>query len=130
MNWLRNFMSGRYGADELNFSIMVIALLISILLKITNIPIISMIPAVLLIIYLYRVFSKDIWKRKNENTKFLEATKPLQKWFKKKQYQFKDRTKNKYYKCPSCRQKIRVPRGKGKIQISCPKCRTEFIKKT
>lgn len=121
MNWLRKFMTGRYGVDELNISLLIVSLLLSILSGITDSFSLSAVGAILIILYFYRALSKEIWKRRNENTKFLNITKPVRELLNRKY---------KYYKCPSCGQKLRLPKGKGKIQISCPKCRTEFIKRT
>ena len=73
---------------------------------------------VFLILALVRCFSRNTSKRYNENRRFLLLLDRI-----------KDRS-NRYYSCPKCRQTVRVPRGKGKIAIICPKCREKFIKKT
>ena len=72
----------------------------------------------LLILSLFRCFSRNTYKRYNENRKFLLLIDRV-----------KDRT-HRYYTCPKCRQTVRVPKGKGKIAITCPKCREKFVKKT
>lgn len=130
MNWLRNMMVGRYGTDEFNVFLISIALLMSLLSSGTNIYGFSVFSGILIVIYFFRAFSRDIWKRQRENSWFLKYFNPVRSWFQKMVYRVKDQIKNKYYKCPTCNQKLRVPRGKGKIKISCPKCRTEFIKRT
>ena len=71
-----------------------------------------------LIIALVRCFSRNTYKRYQENRRFLLLMDRI-----------KDRN-NRYYSCPKCRQTVRVPKGKGKIAITCPKCREKFIKKT
>ena len=121
MNWLRKLMMGRYGVDELNINLLIVSLLLSILSGVTDSFSLSAVGAVLIILYFYRALSKELWKRRNENTRFLNIIKPVRELLNRKY---------KYYKCPSCGQKLRLPKGKGKIQISCPKCRTEFIKRT
>lgn len=130
MNWFRNMMVGRYGTDEFNVFLISIALLLSLLSSGTNIYGFSVFSGILIVVYFFRAFSRDIWKRQRENSWFLKYFNPVRSWFQKMVYQTKDQIKNKYYKCPNCNQKLRVPRGKGKIEISCPKCRTEFIKRT
>ena len=130
MNWLRNMMAGRYGTDEFNIFLISTALIFSLLSNGTKIYGFSVLSGIAIIVYIYRGFSRDIWKRQRENNWFLKYFNPVRSWFRKKKYQIKDGVKNKYYKCPKCSQKLRVPRGKGKIEISCPKCRTEFIKRT
>lgn len=130
MNWLRNMMVGRYGTDEFNVFLISIALIFSLLSSGTNIYGFSVFSGILIVVYFFRAFSRDIWKRQRENSWFLKHFNPVRSWFCKMTYLIKDQIKNKYYKCPNCNQKLRVPRGKGKIEISCPKCRTEFIKRT
>ena len=80
--------------------------------------VLTILSEVLLILSLLRCFSRNTYKRYNENRKFLLLIDRI-----------KDRD-HRYYACPKCRQTVRVPRGKGKISITCPKCREKFIKKT
>ena len=91
---------------------------------------VCMILSLLLMGYIYfRMFSKNIYKRYTENQKYVQLIAPITKkadFFKRKR---KDKT-HKYYKCPTCKQVVRVPKGRGKIEISCPKCHTKFIKRT
>ena len=83
------------------------------------------------IIYTYfRVFSRNISKRSEENEKYLSFHYKVVGKINRIKYIIKDNKTHKIFKCPSCSQKIRVPRGKGRISIKCPKCRIEFIKKT
>ena len=117
-----HFMMGRYGTDKLNTAILgagVIACIISMFVKRPAADL-----ALTLIAYgfmfwaLFRTFSRNTYKRYQENRKYL---------------QFMDRIKDRqhrYFNCPRCRQVVRVPRGKGKIAITCPKCKEKFIKKT
>lgn len=129
MNQFQKWMVGRYGLDELNQALLVAGFTLSVISMFTNNRVVSYLSWILIIFLFYRTLSKNIWKRKQENQKFLKYIKPVQASFQKKAFQAKDQT-SKYYKCPTCKQKIRVPRGKGKIEISCPKCRSKFIKKT
>lgn len=76
------------------------------------------------------MFSRDIGKRSMENYKFCMLFSPVYDWIKKCQRRSKDLKTHKYFKCPTCNIKLRVPRGKGKILITCPKCNTQFTKKT
>ena len=78
----------------------------------------SLLSYVLMIWAIFRTFSRNTYKRYQENRRFLL---------------FLDRIKDrehKYFHCPKCRQPVRVPKGKGKIAISCPKCREKFIRKS
>jgi len=119
---LRNFMVGRYGTDKLNMVILSAGLAVCLVSAfVDSVKVNLLLTAVsygLMIWALYRSFSRQTYKRYQENRKFL---------------QFFDRLKDRqhrYYDCPKCRQVVRVPRGKGKIAITCPKCRERFVKKT
>ena len=118
----RNFMVGRYGTDKLNMVILCAGLAACLISAFFRKPQINLLLTAvsygLMFWALFRSFSRNTYKRYQENRKFL---------------QFFDRLKDRdhrYYDCPKCRQVVRVPRGKGKIAITCPKCREKFIKKT
>jgi len=119
---LRHFMMGRYGTDRLNMAILGVGLVASLLSVFFHAA-----PLNLILFFLsygmmfwaiWRSLSRNTYKRYQENRKFL---------------QFFDRIKDRehrYFDCPKCRQMVRVPRGKGKIAITCPRCREKFVKKT
>ena len=120
--WLYRFMYGRYGMDTLNRILAAVVFIILIVtLFLSGYPrlILSGIGFLLLAYIYFRMFSRNIYKRSKENEKVV---------------QFINRIKNipkyRYFKCPKCKVKIGVPRHKGKIEITCPKCRERFIKKT
>ena len=131
--WLKNlgykitagmakFMAGRYGTDKLNMTILGVGVALSLVSMFIRVPlanlILTVLSYVLLIWALFRSFSRNTYKRYQENRKFL---------------QFFDRLKDqehKYFNCPRCRQSVRVPRNKGKIAITCPKCKEKFVRKT
>lgn len=117
------FMDGRYGRhDRLNIALLVSGLVLCIIGMFVDLWWMDMILTLgsyaLLILSLVRFFSRNTYKRYQENHRFLMLVDQL-----------KDRN-NRYFKCPKCSQLVRVPRGKGKISITCPKCREKFIKKT
>ena len=119
---LRRFMAGRYGTDRLNMTILMAGVVVSLVGAFIHRPLVNLlITAVaygLMIWAICRSLSRNTYKRYEENRKFL---------------QFFDRLKDRdhrYFDCPKCRQMVRVPRGKGKIAITCPRCREKFIKKT
>ena len=125
---LMQFMQGRYGMDQFGrmlFVMIMVFLVISIFVR-TNI---FYLLAVILLFYSYfRMFSKNHEKRYLENQRYLTLSAGIRsKCFSWKRKAAQRKTHHIYH-CPSCSQKIRVPRGKGKIAITCPKCRTEFIK--
>ena len=120
--WTRRFMAGRYGSDKLNTFLLITGVITSLTaafvpfapVKLTMV----IISYVLLFIAIFRLLSRNTYRRYRENRKFLQIVE-----------RFRDR-QHRYYDCPRCRQQVRVPRGKGKISITCPKCKEKFIRKT
>ena len=129
-NWLRNFMVGRYGPDQLYFALFFTAIILAIIASITGLGIISVISYLLLIIAFFRLLSKNIYKRRAENDRFLRFWWPVKMWFRNRFSRLKCSKTHCFFRCPGCRNVLRVPRGKGKIQITCPKCGQRFEKKT
>lgn len=120
--WMRRFMAGRYGTDQLNMAILGAGLVLCIISMFIRIPQLNLmmttISYALVFWAVFRTFSRNTYKRYEENRKFR---------------QFFDRLKDRehrYYTCPKCHQSVRVPRGKGKIAITCPRCRERFVRKT
>ena len=120
--WMRRFMAGRYGTDQLNMAILGAGLVLCIISMFIRIPqlnlLMTTISYALVFWAVFRTFSRNTYKRYEENRKFR---------------QFFDRLKDRehrYYTCPKCHQSVRVPRGKGKIAITCPRCRKRFVRKT
>ena len=127
---LIRFMQGRYGTDALSKFILGLAL-ISIVLSVFFPKGPFHVLSTLLLIYCYfRMFSKNISKRYQENMIYLKYQNKVTARFRKFKSEMQQRKTHHIYKCPTCRQKIRVPKGKGKIAIRCPKCNNEFIKKS
>lgn len=124
-NALYRFMYGRNGADQLSQFILILGMIIIIPAYFirSNIRFIFMIIFWILIIYSYfRIFSKKVYKRQAENQKFVGKLNYVkQRFSQRKQYRF--------YNCPKCKTHLRVPRGAGKITITCKKCGYQFDKK-
>lgn len=124
------FMQGRYGTDQFSrflISVSVILLILTLFCR-SNIP--YYIAVVILIYAYYRMFSRKVSSRYAENQKYLSVKYKVLGRFNNLKFRIKDSKTHKIYRCPSCSQKIRVPKGKGRISIRCPRCRIEFIKKT
>lgn len=126
------FMQGRYGAygaDGLTRFLSVLVML-ALVLSLFHVPF-SYAIGILLIVYMYfRLLSRNYAKRQQENQFYLKQEYRVKNFWSKLVRDFKQRKTHHIYKCPTCRQKIRVPRGKGRIEIRCPKCNTRFIKKS
>ena len=127
---LARFMVGRNGVDDLARFESWFVLVVLILSIFTRSGLLDLI-AIAFIVHMYlRVFSRNVSKRYEENQKFLNFRYDWTvKWNRKKKH-FEQRKMYKFYKCPMCRQEVRVPRGHGKICITCPKCREEFIRRS
>lgn len=122
-------MVGRYGNDRLNQVLMIVAM-VALVISFFG-PRLFYLIALLILIYAYfRMFSKNTYKRSMENNKYLQWEYKGKQFIAKKKRMFKQAKTHHIYQCPSCRQKIRVPRGKGRIEIRCPKCGQTFIKKS
>ena len=127
---MQRFMAGRYGNDQLNQFIFIVAIISMVLEIITRQSLFYTLTLVLLILAYVRVFSRNINKRYEENMKFLQKKDAILNKFRRQKYYAAPRRNFHIYTCPQCKQKIRIPKGKGKISITCPKCRTSFIKKS
>ena len=119
---VRRFMEGRYGTDKLNIFLLrtaFVLMLVDLFMPLGTLKLIFwLLPMALMTVSILRSLSRNIYRRYEENRKYLQLMDMA-----------KDRH-HRYYNCPKCRQRVRVPRGKGKISITCPKCRERFVKKT
>ena len=130
---LIRFMQGRYGVDQLSKFLLILGLVVVVISALFNsrVSLILYILGWVLVIYCYfRVFSRNIPKRYAENQAFLAKTYKIRTFFQKQKNIWQQRKTHHIYTCPSCKQKIRIPKGKGKIEVRCPKCGTTFIKKS
>ena len=124
---MRHFMWGRYGVDQLNLFLLIVAVVLCLIsfilsrwgavLKIVG-AVVNLLAYGVLIWYLFRSFSRNLTARQRENRRFLTLRSRVT-----------DR-QNRYYRCPNCGQTVRVPRGRGKICIKCPMCSEKFIRKS
>lgn len=124
------FMQGRYGTDDYSKFLLGAAVAVMVLNLFLRIGLLNLVVFALLIYVYVRMFSKNIQKRYAENAKYWECKNKVLGVFQKQKRMAQDRKVNHIYRCPGCKQKIRVPRGKGKICITCPKCKKEFTRKS
>lgn len=123
-------MAGRYGVDQLAIAQLILGILLAITFRFFPYAIIQLGFFIVLVYTYFRIFSRNINKRYLENLKFLKFWNPIRNKYKKQIAKFKSRKNFRYFKCTFCDQKIRIPRGKGKIKVTCPNCRNVTIKKT
>ena len=126
-------MAGRNGNDQLNVFLLIVDLILMLLSSIFSKSIGGVLyPIVIaLLVYVYfRMFSRNVYKRREENGKYMRLKYKVaaelrlfkERWIQRKDY--------KFFTCPSCRASLRVPRHRGKIKIVCRKCGTSFFGKT
>lgn len=127
---VQKFMVGRYGVDQLSLFLLGSTLVTSLLGGFFTSWLFSALSFLLLVVCYYRILSKKLYKRQQENYKFLHIWYPIRDWCQKKISRLKGMKTHKYFKCQQCKQTLRVPRGKGKLTITCPKCKHEMHKKS
>lgn len=122
------FMNGRYGFDSFGRFTLIVSIILMLLSNFRRSNFLNLLCWLLLIYTYYRMFSRQIEKRSKENQKFLASTASIRRWYYKQKNLMQQRKTHHIYRCPNCKQQIRVPKGKGKIEIRCPKCNHTFIK--
>ena len=128
------FMQGRYGVDQLSSFLIWAGVILAWMNLFSHIELLTIFSGVMIVWAYVRIFSRNINKRYAENQKFLDKTWGIRNFFAKIKYRIKygKQTQQPYhiYKCKKCGQKIRIPRGKGKIMVTCPKCKYQFKKRS
>ena len=127
---MAGFMAGRNGQDDLARVCYFAGVILLIVNLFVRNGILSLVVIVILFYAIFRIYSRNIYKRQKENAAWLRFTGGIGKRFRLMKRQWTDRKVYKYYICKSCGQTVRVPKGKGRIEITCPRCRTSFIAKT
>lgn len=126
----RQFMIGRYGTDGLNQFLSFASIAMLLIALISGVGLFTWFGVILLVLCYYRSLSRNISKRTEENYRYCTLKDQAGRKLNGLKSQWANRKIYHYYRCPQCRQKLRVPRGRGRIQISCPRCGTQFIKKS
>ena len=123
-------MQGRYGTDDFYKFLFWVALIGIVINWYFKSQLLSFAVTLILVYAMYRVLSKNHSARYAENQRYLQATAKIRYWFDQQKKLMEERKYHHIYTCPKCRQKIRIPKGKGKIMIRCPKCHYEFQKRS
>ena len=124
------FMQGRYGVDQLYRFIFFLALVLMIINTFLRNPMLNLVVYALLILDIFRMLSKNHSARYAENQKYLQLTAKFRYWLDQQKKLWQERKYHHIYTCPKCKQKIRIPKGKGNIMVRCPKCHFEFQKRS
>lgn len=120
--WLNRLMIGRYGMDELNRFLLIVTAIILVVNIFVHIYILRFLAVALLIVIYCRAFSRTVYKRQQENAKYME----MKSKFAKRNHGGSKNDGRRVLICPYCKGKLRVPVGAGKIKIQCPHCHAEF----
>lgn len=123
---IARFMAGRYGIDSLYYFLLGICFILIVINLFASSYIISIIETALFVYALYRVMSRNIYKRQQENERFIKLTRKPKGFINLQKCKNRDRKTHVYKKCPSCRNNLRLPREKGKHTVVCPCCKHRF----
>lgn len=128
-NAIQRFMYGRYGNDQLNLFLIGLYLVLYLIFTLTRLAPIYWVSLVVIFFSLFRLFSRNISRRREENAKFMHVAGPFLQWVRMRRTIHRDKD-HRYFKCPNCGQQLRVPRGKGKITVTCRGCGASFQEKS
>ena len=128
-NALQRFMYGRYGSDQLNLFLLVVYVVLYVLQLFVRASLLYWLATAVLILALFRLLSRNLERRRAENARFLQVAGPALQWFRLRRTIRRDK-EHRYFKCPNCGQQLRVPRGKGKITVTCRSCGASFQEKS
>lgn len=126
----QNFISGRYGVDDFSKALLYATLALCLVSLFTRNRMLNLLLTAGLVFIYYRMFSKNYSRRYQENLWYLRQKDKVMHFFRRQNSLAQQRKTHRIYTCPQCRQKIRIPKGHGKVQITCPQCKTAFIKRS
>lgn len=124
-NAIHRFMYGRYGNDSLNLFFIVLYLSLYLLFALTHFELFYWVSLALVFVSLFRLLSRNIPARQKENAQFMRLAGPIIQWYRFQRTMRRDKD-HRYFKCPNCGQQLRVPRGKGRITVTCRSCGASF----
>ena len=130
INRYQRFMYGRYGNDELNFVLIALSLLLSLISNFDKLWFFYFISVVPIGVAIFRFLSRNTNARYNERLRFIAIISVLKNKYIKIRSRYRDRKTHKFFICKKCKATLRLPKGRGKIKITCPKCGNTMIKKT
>ena len=128
-NGVRNFMIGRNGADQLSLAMLIAGIVLSLLTSVTRIAIFNILGLIVLLLTIFRMFSRNLEKRRAENQKFVNFRANFGTNAKQMMNRLKNMKKYKYFKCPQCGARLRLPRKVGEVTVTCGKCKNQFKQK-
>lgn len=127
---LITFMQGRYGVDQLSKFLLVVSLILVLSSGVVGIPQLNLAGSALLIFVYVRMLSRNHHKCMRQNQKYLKLRRDVLGTVRGKFSLVKQLKDYRIFACPGCAQKVRIPRGKGKVTVTCPRCHEEFGRKS
>lgn len=127
---LQQWMYGRNGVDRLSRDANLLGFVLMLCGSLFGVLVVYWLGLAVFVLALLRIFSRNIEKRTAENNAYLSLKGRFTNWFAGKQRHWADQKSYRFFKCASCKQTLRLPKGKGKIEIICPKCGLHFVKRT
>lgn len=129
-NRLQSFFAGRYGLDQLSVAIFILAVIAGMVSNfVVPLPL-TIVSFLLYCLTVFRMFSRNFNARRNENARFMRIWNRVRSFFSRLRTRIRDSKTHRFFKCPGCHNTLRVPKKRGKLLITCPKCGERFEKKT
>ena len=128
-----NFMAGRNGVDQLSRTLTIVSVILIILrvfIRNEAGSVLSALGLALLIYAYFRMFSRNVYQRRTENYHFCRFWLRISNGIKDRLERLRQSRDYRFFRCPSCTAMLRVPRGKGRIRVTCRKCGTSFERKS
>ena len=127
---MQQFMAGRYGTDQFTLFLVIFSMVFTFLGNFRPLRFLYFVGVAIIFYGLFRTMSKNYEARRKDLNWYLVWSEKPKAYIKLLMNQIRDRKTHRYFKCKSCKTIMRVPKGRGKIEITCPKCRMKVIKKT
>lgn len=125
----QQFMQGRNGADPLSLALTWAGLFFYLVDLFVPLGLFSLLGLACYVWALFRMFSRNVEKRRAENARYLQLTGALRTQLRQARVRFQKRKEFKYFRCPKCHSILRLPRGVGEVTVTCGKCKNAFEKK-
>lgn len=127
---MAQWMMGRYGIDELMQALMIVACLLTVVNFFAHSGILSVLSLALMVFAIFRCYSRNFPARRKELDRYLRVMEKPKAWWRLTNRRYENRKTTLYFKCRGCGAMLNVPKGKGKMRITCPKCGTVVEKKS
>lgn len=127
---IARFMYGRYGNDELSYALLIVTLILLLMAYLPYLWFCSFLAFAVMIWSMVRTFSKNHARRRRELAIYQKISYRPKNFFKLQKNKWRDRKTHCYFKCPKCKAVLRVPKGKGEIIVTCPRCNDRIEKHT